>query len=417
MRRLSWVSSGNVLVLVENLSVPMDRRVWQECAALRQAGYRVSVICPQGTSVDTAPSEVLNGVDIYRYPLRPANGGPAGYLREYTVAFAQTARLVARLARRRHFAFVHACNPPDFLLFTALPLRLRRTRFIFDHHDLVPELYLSRFQRGCDPVHALTKLLERATLSLADVVISTNESYARVAIDRGGRSPDDVFVVRSAPDLEEFTRVPVRPKLRHGKRHLLAYLGVMGPQDGLDHALRALAELRGRRSDWHATFIGSGDVFGDMIDMCRRLGLTDHVDFTGRIPVPDVVAILSAASVGLAPDPKNPLNDVSTMNKILEYMAVGLPVVSYDLKEARVSAGGAAAYAAPNSPVAFASEIDSLLDDPRRRRKMGQTGRARVAGSLSWAHSEQTLLRAYERATTRRGSTVRTRVMSQRWHR
>lgn len=406
--------SGNVLILVENLSVPMDRRVWQECLSLTRAGYRVFVICPQGSALDRAPHETINDVEIFRYPLKPASGGPWGYAREYLMALAHTALLAARLGRRFKFSVVHACNPPDLLLLPALPLRLRGARLIFDHHDLVPELYLSRFGRGRDAGYKLTTLTERLSLRLADVVISTNESYAGVARTRGKRAEGDVFVVRSAPDLDDFREVPPNEQLRHGKRYLLAYLGVMGPQDGVDHALTALAELRRERDDWHATFIGAGDVYDQMVALADRLGLNGSVDFTGRIPLERVVEILSTADIGLAPDPLNPLNNVSTMNKIVEYMAVGLPVVSYDLHESRVSAADAAVFVDASDPSDFALAIRDLLDDDARRAAMAETGRRRVRGELSWQHSEQSLLRAYSKATRGDGAESKPEALLQR---
>jgi len=273
---------------------------------------------------------------------------------------------------------------------------------VFDHHDLVPELYLSRFQRGQDRGYMLAKWLERWSFRLADAIISTNESYRRVALERGGQSPDDVFVVRSAPKLSDFKRVPDKDDLRYGKRYLLAYLGVMGPQDGIDHALHALAALSRHRDDWHCTFIGSGDVYSEMVSLSSELGLSDCVNFTGRIPNDELIEILSTADIGLAPDPMNPLNNVSTMNKIVEYMSLGLPVVSYDLREARVSAGPAAVYAQPSDPEDLAATIASLLDDPQLRHEMSTEGQARVSQDLSWQRSEENLLRAYRRAIERR---------------
>jgi len=250
--------------------------------------------------------------------------------------------------------------------------------------------------------YRLTKLVERISFRFADVVISTNESYARVARARGRKASEDVFIVRSAPDLSEFREVPPNDELRHGKQYLLAYLGVMGPQDGVDHALHALAALAERRDDWHATFIGAGDVFDDMVVLSQRLGLSAFVDFTGRVPIENVVEILSTADIGLAPDPHNPLNDVSTMNKIVEYMALGLPVVAYNLREARVSAGDAGIYARASDPGAFADAIDELLGDEQRCESMAEAGRRRVRGELSWRASEENLMQAYSRATQRR---------------
>jgi glycosyltransferase involved in cell wall biosynthesis len=390
--------SGEVLVLVENLSVPFDRRVWQECRSLSSAGYRVSVVCPQGKKRDREPYAEIEGVSIFRYPLQPATGGPAGYVREYGTALWRTRRLARTIASRRTIDLVHACNPPDLLLPAVSFLRKRGAAFVFDHHDLVPELYESRFGRSGDRLHRLTLAAERRTFALADVVISTNESYRRVAVERGGKDPGDVFVVRSAPDLERFRPLPPDTSIAGGRAYLLAYLGVMGPQDGVDHALRALRILRDQRDDWRAVFIGEGDVLPQMRSLATELGLDGDVQFAGRLPDEDVIRILSSADVCLAPDPQNPLNDVSTMNKIVEYMALARPIVSYDLVEARVSAGDAAIYAASNDERSFAAAIGELLDDPARRARMGEAGRRRLETSLSWSHSERELLRAYERA-------------------
>ncbi|MEP6811373.1 MAG: glycosyltransferase family 4 protein [Actinomycetota bacterium] len=389
---------ARTLILVENLSVPFDRRVWQECRTLVDAGFEVTVICPRGVKRDRESLEERDGVQIHRYPLEAATGGPVGYVREYGAALWHTRRIAKRLARAKPFDVVQACNPPDLLLPAVRSLKRNGTAFVFDHHDLVPELYESRFGRGRDRLYRLTLAAERWTFRIADVVVSTNESYRRVALDRGGKRPEDVFVVRSAPDLERFVRSEPDPSLARGKPHLLAYLGVMGPQDGVDHALRALAGLRERRDDWHAIFVGEGDVLASMRALAAGLGLEGVVEFPGRLPDDDVIRILSTADVCLAPDPKNPLNDVSTMNKIVEYMAMARPLVSYNLVEARVSAGDAALYADANDPKSFAACIDALLDDPERRRRMGAEGRSRVERDLSWIHSQRELLRAYERA-------------------
>ena len=390
------MSPGRALILVENLSVPFDRRVWQECRALRDAGYDVSVICPQGASQDREPFAEIEGVEIHRYPLTTATSGWSGYLREYSAALWHSWRLARRLGR---FDLVHICNPPDLLFLVALPLKRRGARVIFDQHDLVPELYESRFGRGKDLVHRAVLALERLTYRAADVVIATNGSYRRVAIDRGGKAPERVFVVRSAPDLTRFEGGVPDPALKRGKEHLLCYLGVMGPQDGVDYALRSLARLRDIRvADWHAVFVGAGDCFDEMRALSSRLGLDGHVTFTGGIPDDELLAYLSTADVALSPDPHNPLNDVSTMNKVLEYMAVGLPIVSFDLREARVSAGDAARYVECNDTDAFAAAASALLDDPAERDRRGRIGRDRVAGALSWDHSKTHLLAAYEAA-------------------
>ncbi|MFK0289795.1 glycosyltransferase family 4 protein [Streptomyces sp. NPDC090442] len=390
-------SNRRALVLVENLSVPFDRRVWQECTTLRDAGWEVHVICPRGEKRDTEPEALIDGVRIHRYPLRAATGGPAGYLREYGSALWHTARLARKVGA---VDVVHACNPPDLLFVPALWLKRRGARFVFDQHDLVPELYLSRFDRGEDLLYRAVCALERLTYRAADVVLATNESYRDVAVRRGGKRPADVFVVRSAPQTDRFQPVPPEPELKRGKPHLLCYLGVMGPQDGVDYALRALAKLRDElgRTDWHAVFVGAGDAFDAMVALSRRLGLSGQVEFTGRIPDADLVRYLSTADVCLSPDPRNPLNDVSTMNKVLEYMAMGRPVVSFDLREARVSAGDAALYAPDNDEAGFAKLIALLLDDPEKRARMGEIGQERISGQLSWRNSQASLLAAYAAA-------------------
>jgi glycosyltransferase involved in cell wall biosynthesis len=394
---LGKTQSGKALILVENLSVPFDRRVWQESTTLRDAGWEVHVICPQGTKRDTETEAVIDGVHIHRYPLKAATGGPAGYLQEYGSALWHTLRLARKIGP---VDVVHACNPPDLLYLVAKVLKRHGAKFIFDQHDLCPELYLSRFDRGQDLLYRGVCALERATYRAADVVISTNESYKQVARIRGGKRPEDVYVVRSAPVVERFHEVPVEPELKQGKPYLLAYLGVMGPQDGVDYALRALAKLRDDvgRTDWHAVFVGSGDAFDDMVALSAKLGLANQVEFTGRIPDEDLVRYLSAADVCLSPDPLNPLNDVSTMNKVMEYMAMSKPIVSFELREARVSAGDAAVYAPANDEAEFAVLISRLLDDPEERVRMGKLGQARVAGPLSWENSAKALLAAYEHA-------------------
>ena len=390
---------ARILILVENLSVPFDRRVWQESRALVEAGHDVTVICPRGAKRDTEAYAIIEGVEIHRYALEPATGGPAGYLREYGTALWQSWRIARRLDRERPFDVVQACNPPDLLFLVALPLKLRGARFVFDHHDLVPELFRSRFGKG-GPLLWVNQALERLTFRLADHVISTNESYRAVAVDRGRVAPGRTTVVRSAPDLSRFRAVAPDESLRRGKRHLVCYLGVMGPQDGVDYALRALAKLRDEvgRTDWHAVFVGSGDAFDDMVALSAKLGLANQVEFTGRISDEDLVRYLSTADVCLSPDPLNPLNDVSTMNKVMEYMAMSKPIVSFELREARVSAGDAAVYAPANDETEFAALVSRLLDDPEERIRMGKLGQARVAGPLSWTNSAKNLLAAYEHA-------------------
>jgi glycosyltransferase involved in cell wall biosynthesis len=402
MRGTSALPGKRALILVENLSVPFDRRVWQESTTLRDAGWDVHVICPQGTKRDTEPYVELDGVKIHRYPLKAATGGPKGYVKEYGAALWHTMRLARKIGR---VDVVHACNPPDLLFLVARMLKRKGARFVFDQHDLCPELYLSRFaDRGEDFLYRGVCRLELATYKAADVVISTNESYRTAAIERGGKHPDDVFVVRSAPIIDRFRQVDPEPELKKGKPHLLCYLGVMGPQDGVDYALRSLKLLRDElgRDDWHAVFVGAGDTFDEMVALAKRLGLDDVVEFTGRIPDEDLVRYLSTSDVCLSPDPHNPLNDVSTMNKVMEYMAMSRAIVSFELTEARVSAGEAAVYAPANDELEFAKLTARLLDDPEERARMGKLGKERVEGPLAWGNSQKALLAAYDRAVARK---------------
>jgi glycosyltransferase involved in cell wall biosynthesis len=391
----------HVLMLVENYSVPQDRRVWAEARALRKAGYRVSVVSRRGRSHDAEPRAVIDGISIERFDTYEAGGGAKGYVLEYATALFQLWRRARRIHREEPVDVVHVCNPPDVLVFATRSIRRGGGRVVFDQHDLVPELFRARFRRSDGTLFRLTKAMERATFARSDVVLSPNESYRRVALDRGGMAPEDVFVVRIAPDTDRFSPGPGDPSLRRGKSFLLAYLGTIGPQDGVDVAMRALAELRGVRDDWHAVFAGAGDALEDAKKLAAELGLGDRVEFPGFIDDERIVQLLRSADVCLAPEPRNPLNESSTMIKITEYLAFARPVVAFDLRETRESAGVAAAYAKDDTPAAFAQEIARLLDDPELRRTMGEEGRRRVTGELSWSNSEASLLAAYRRALAR----------------
>jgi glycosyltransferase involved in cell wall biosynthesis len=392
---------GRVLFLVENASVPTDTRVWSECLAIKEAGFDVTVISPEGTDRDTARFEVRDCIEIHRLRVPYAEGGPRGFAVEYSVAFWRMLRAARRLSRQQAFAVVHAANPPDLLLLAALPLRRSATRFIFDQHDLVPELYLSRFDGRRRLLYWLTRAMERVSFSLAHVVVSPNDSYRSIALRRGRKDNEDVFVVRNAPDTSVFERGRPDPELKRGKPHLLAYVGTMNTQDGLDHAVRALAILKDKRTDWHAIFVGDGDAAGETKRLAEEAGLGNLVHFTGFLTTPDVVAVLSTADICLSPEPLSPLNEASTFIKIAEYMAVECPVVAYDLRESRFTAGAAAVYAEPDDVEGFAALIDELLDDPGRRNAMGRAGRARILSELSWQSSKLALIAAYDRVSPR----------------
>jgi glycosyltransferase involved in cell wall biosynthesis len=387
-----------ILIIVQNLPVPFDRRVWLECQALTAAGYRVAVVCPKGKG-DPA-YQVIDGVEIYKYEPYAPGGSKLGFVTEYAYSFLATAwhTLRARV-RGGRFAVIQACNPPDIFWPLALAFRLERTRFVFDHHDLCPELFQSRFEGGPELPYKGLLWLERRTHRTADHVISTNDSYRQIAIERSGKSPADVTVVRTGPDPERLKRGAPEPDLKRGRTYLAAYIGVMGPQDGVDIVVRAadvIVNELGRR-DIAFTLIGAGDCFDELVALRDELKLNGHVEFTGRAPDEMVSRIMSTADVGLSPDPKNPLNDVSTMNKTMEYMAFRLPVVAFDLLETRVSAGEAAVYAKPNDVHEYANAIVDLLDDEAVRVQLGKIGRARVESELAWQHQERAYLGVYER--------------------
>jgi glycosyltransferase involved in cell wall biosynthesis len=393
---------SRVLIIVQNLPVPFDRRVWLECKALASAGHQVSVVCPKAAG-DPA-YQVIDGVRLYKYRPYAPGGSKIGFVGEYIYSFLATAWMTARARRSGAFAVLQACNPPDIFWPIALVLRaLDRTAFVFDHHDLCPELYESRFPDGSRLPYLVLRALERRTHRTARHVIATNESYRAIAITRSGKSPDAVTVVRSGPDPERLTRGDPEPELRRGRRFLAAYIGVMGPQDGVDIVVRAadviVHELG--RTDIAFTLIGGGDCFADLVALRDALDLTGYVEFTGRAPDDLVARILTTADVGLSPDPKNPLNDVSTMNKTMEYMAYELPVVAFDLRETRVSAGDAASYVPPNNPRDYARAIVDLMDDEPRRHRLGKLGRLRVEQELAWGHQERAYLEVYRALTSK----------------
>jgi len=388
----------STLLLVENASVPTDPRVWPECTTLRDAGWSVSVICPQGPGRDIEPEVEVEGIRIRRFPPRESSSRRAGYAREYGSALREIRRLVHRVAHDERFDVVHAATPPDFLLLAARRLRRRGAATILDHHDLSPELFEAKYgRRGA--VYQGLLAAERLGFRLADVVISTNESFRQVAIDRGRMSPADVFVVRNGPDADAFRPCEPDPDIRGAAPFVLGYVGVMGAQDGVLEAISALAALRRRRSDWKAVFAGDGEVLTQAREMAARLGIGDAVTFTGFIGDREaLVRLIASCDVCLSPEPPNALNERSTLIKVAEYMAVGKPVVAFDLPETRFTAGGAALYAATQDE--FVANIALLLDDEAQRNEMGSIGRERVVEALGWRHSQAALLRAYERAVS-----------------
>jgi glycosyltransferase involved in cell wall biosynthesis len=394
-----------VLIIVENLPVPFDGRVWNEARSLHENGYVTTVLCPKGKGYEKA-YECLDGVHIYRHPIPRERNSRVGYVWEFCCALFWEILFSWWIYLRRGFQVIQGCNPPDDIFLVALPFKALGVKYIFDHHDASPELYLSKYDKK--GIYYTSQVwLESMTYRFADVVIATNNSYRELAITRGSHNPNDVFVVRNGPDLETFKAVPPDPALKYGKPYLVGYVGNMSIQEGLDILLNVALHIKnsGRR-DIHFTCIGGGPGLAGLREMTKDKGLDDIVNFTGRVPIQQLLDILSTADVCVNPDKPCEMNDISTMIKIMEYMALGKPIVQFDLKEGRFSAGEASLYANTQDMVGdFADKILWLLEHPEERKRRGETGRTRVEKELAWEFSVNNLLAAYERAFSKRGQT------------
>ena len=385
-----------ILIMVENLPSPFDRRVWMEATTLTEEGYEVSIICPKGKGYEKS-YEVIDDIHIYRHPMPPEISSVFGYLTEYATAVFWEFYLAHRVWWERGFDIVHICNPPDLLFLTAGWFKLiKGAKVIFDHHDINPEMYEAKYGRR-DIFYYGLRLVERLTFALADTVIATNESYREIALTRGRKRPEDVFVVRSGPDLSRFQPVPVNEVYKRKKQYLVGYVGVMGEPEGIDYLLESIRHIiyDQKRQDIHFMLIGSGPMFKQLQNLAVQLGIEEFVEFTGRVSDEELLARLSSCDVCVNPDKKMPYNDKSTMNKIMEYMAMGKPIVQFDLIEGRRSAEEASVYAKGNDAINFADKILELLEDPERRAQMGAIGLRRMEEKLEWRYQIPTLLKAY----------------------
>lgn len=397
--RIARRGKPSVLIIVQNLPVPLDRRVWQEATTLADNGYHVSVICPKGS--DEPRYRELDGVGIYTYKPAPQTLGTLSFFYEFSYAWLRTAGLSLRAWREHRFEVIQACNPPDTYWALARLFRAAGVRFVYDQHDLSPEMFEERFgHRGM--LHSGLLLLEKATYRSADRVVSTNESYREIAQRRGQVPGEEIAVVRSAPDPSAMRRGDPVPELRHGREHLVCYLGIMGPQDGVDWLLRAIDVVvnEWQRSDVHFGILGFGDAEAQLHALGAELGISDFVTFTGRVAGPEIRDWLSTADIGVTPDPPSPYSSLSTLNKTLEYMAHELPVVSFDLTE-NVRSAGDAALVMPTGVEELARGICALLDDPDTAVQMGRRGRARIEQRLSWAAQEPTYVGVFDDLTSR----------------
>ena len=392
------LAGRHVLIVVENLPLPFDRRVWQEARTLKAAGAHVSIICPVGKGHEKR-HEVIEGIDIHRHTLPLEASGALGFLGEYGAALFWETVLAWKIYFRHRFDVIQGCNPPDLIFLVALPFKALGVRYIFDHHDINPELYEAKFdKRGF--FWRLMVLFEKLTFKAADVSIATNHSYRKIAIERGGMAPERVHVVRSGPDLSRLKLVEPVAAWKNGRDHMVGYVGVMGEQEGIDLLIDAVEHIvRGKgREDVQFVLVGGGPALEDLKAMSQARGLADYITFTGRAPDRDLFEVLSTMAVGVNPDRVNAMNDKSTMNKIMEYMSLAKPMVQFDVTEGRFSAQEASLYAAPNDARDMAEKILELVDDPQRREEMGRYGRRRVVEELNWQHQIEPLLDAYRQA-------------------
>lgn len=385
-------------MLVENLPVPGDERVWSEAKTLRDAGFQISVICPKGTSYFRESYICLEDIHIYRYQLPQTAHKYTAYFIEYVVAIFMTFFLSLIVWFRHGIDVIHACNPPDMFFVIGLFYHCFGKKFVFDQHDPVPEMFQVMFKGHMKILHKFLLFLEWCTYRTANLVITTNLSLKCIATERGRKPANRVFVVRNGPDLKRMHSVPPEPQLKGGRQYVLAYVGVMGILDGIDYALYALDILVHKygREDVSLVLMGDGDDIGRLHALVNELKLGEYVNFVGWTIREDMVRYLSVANIGLSPEPENGLNEFCTMNKILDYMAMGLPIVAFDIAETRFSAQGAALYAISNNIEDFANKIEALLDDEELRLRMGMIGRKRLEEELSWDHSKKDLLRAYQ---------------------
>jgi glycosyltransferase involved in cell wall biosynthesis len=389
-------AAGAVLIIVENLPVPVDRRVWQEATALHQAGYTVSVICPKGKGYDKA-YEQIDGVHIYRHPRGVEGSGAVTYLLEYTVALFWEFVLSLKVAYRHGFDILHVCNPPDLIFLIAIFYKFFfGKKFLFDQHDPAPELYAVKFGRK-DFFYRLQLLLERWTFRLADASLATNPTLKQQAVERGGIPPERLWLVRSVPDLGRFWQVRPDLSVRKGFRYLVGYVGMIAEQDGVDLLVEAMEYIvkRLHRMDIACLIIGDGPEAGRLRTLAGKLGIADNVEFAGYISGDALPAKLAACDIGVVPDPPNAANMTMSMIKVFEYMAIGLPFVQFDLAQARLDAGDAGLAVTEPTPQALGEGIVALLEDEAARERMRSYGRERARSEFQWEVEKRSLLAAY----------------------
>ncbi|MBR3089268.1 MAG: glycosyltransferase family 4 protein [Prevotella sp.] len=393
-----------VLIIVENLPVPFDTRVWQEATTLAENGYLVSVICPKGKGYD-ADYEYLNGVHVHRHDLPAEGNGALGYAREYFCALREELRLAKKIYKERGFHVIHGCNPPDDIYMVARRFKKKGVDYVFDHHDICPELFEAKFGKASGLLYKSQLWLERQTYKHCAFAFVTNESYKQIAISRGGMKEDKVFVLRSGPKLERLKITPAKSEIKRGRRFMVGYVGVIGQQEGIEYLLKAAKYIKEElhRDDIFWGVVGGGPHLEALRKQSHEMGLDDILEFTGRVSDEVLLDYLNTADVCVNSDEYNAMNDKSTMNKILEYMALGKPIVQFDLTEGRFSAQEASLYAEPNNAIDMADKIIQLLDNPAKRKEMSEYGRQRIVNELSWEHTSRALLEGYDNYFKQRG--------------
>ena len=390
----SEFAGKHILIIIENLPAPFDRRVWQEATTLKENGAKVTIICPKMKGYNKR-YEIIDDIEIFRHPLREGKG-VLGYLVEYTQAIFWEFLLSWRIFFKNRFHIIHGCNPPDLIFLTALFFKPFGVKYIFDHHDINPELYISKFEKK-GFFYNLMVLFEKLTFKTAKYSIATNESYKKIAIERGKMKPEDVQVVRSGPKLDRLKLMQPTEELKKGKRYLIGYVGVIGEQEGLDLLLESAKYILSKRSDVHFAIVGGGTHLDEIKNLTIQMNLSNSFDYYGRVDDETMLKVLNTADVCVNPDKPTAMNDLSTMNKIMEYMALKKPIVQYTLKEGNFSAGNASLYAKNTDPLDFGDKIMYLLDHENERKKMGEFGYNRVINELSWDHESQNLINIYKK--------------------
>ena len=388
-----------ILIIVENLPVPFDTRVWQEATTLAANGYTVSVICPVGKGY-TEEEEVREGVHIFRHKLPPEGNGAVGYFREYGTALKEELRLARKVYREIGFDVIHGCNPPDDIYLVAQRFKKYGVRYVFDHHDICPELFEAKFGSTKGLLYKSQVWLERETYRHCTFAFVTNESYRKIAIERDHMRPDRVIVLRSGPRLERMRILPPDPGIRRGYPYMVGYLGVIGQQEGIEYILQAAQYTKAHENNIFWGIVGGGPHWEALKKQAHEMGLDDCVEFTGRVDDETMLRYLNTADVCVNSDTYNAMNDKSTMNKVLEYMALGKHIVQFDLTEGRFSAQEASLYAERNDALDMARKIQELMADPERRARMGQFGRNRILNELCWDKTSKALLEGYEKFFT-----------------